>query len=95
MTHLLTFVLCLSGFMALALATERQQEILFARVLEAPAARGWRVFGWSALTVALIVAVHHWGWAFGLVVYSGHTSVCAGLTYLALVRLGHNAASRR
>lgn len=95
MTHLIMMAMCLTGFAALALATERQQEVVFARVLEVRVGRWLQVFGWSALAMALIVAVRHWGWALGLVICSGHTSLCAGLSYLILVFLGRFAPRHR
>lgn len=95
MIHLATFVFCLAGFAALALATERQQEIVYGRVLDARSTRRLRWLGWGALVVGLIVPVWGWGWAYGLVVYSGYTSLCAGLTFVALVVRGQRAAARR
>ncbi|VVD75421.1 DUF3325 domain-containing protein [Pandoraea fibrosis] len=84
MMPLYTFAICLVGFAALALATERQQTTLFGSVSHARTRYGRRV-GWTALTVALGVSVADQGWGFGLVTYSGQTSMAAGLVYLALI----------
>jgi hypothetical protein len=78
------------------LATERQQDELLGRTLPGGVARALRVVGWGLLLVALAAAVRNWGWAFGLVAYSGHTSVAAGVVYAAALlaaRRRANAAS--
>ena len=90
MTHVLMLLSSVAGFAALALATERQQEALFGGALSTRATRMLRLAGWVLLAVCLAVAVAHGGWGLGLVVYSGYTSLAAGLVYIALV-----AAARR
>jgi len=85
MTHLATFVLCLAGFAALALATDRAQHDILGRTLTARATRRLRIAGWSMLILALWLVVASMGWALGLVAYSGHTSAGAGVVFLALV----------
>jgi hypothetical protein len=85
MTHLLTFVACLLGFAALALATERQQFDLFRQSLAPRATNVLRLVGWSALAVALYVIVQAQGWGLGLVSYSGHTSLAAGVVLGGLI----------
>lgn len=85
MNHLGTFLLSLLGFAALALATERQQEIHLGRALASKATRCLRIAGWTGLFLALSIAVGSQGWAMGLVSYSGHTSLCAGLIFAALL----------
>lgn len=85
MSHLLIFLLSLLGFAALALATERQQEIHFGRTLASNATRRLRIAGWAGLLLALAIAVGSQGWGMGLVSYSGHTSLCAGLVFAALL----------
>lgn len=85
MTHLLPFVLCLLSFAALALAMERHQSELFARALAPPVTRLLRVLGWAGLLLALALLVRAQGWAMGLVSYSGHTSLAAGLVFGALI----------
>lgn len=85
MNHLGIFLLSLLGFAALALATERQQEIHLGRTLSAGSTRRLRFAGWMGLLLALAIAVGRQGWALGLVSYSGHTSLCAGLVFSALL----------
>ncbi|VVD93875.1 hypothetical protein PIN31009_01769 [Pandoraea iniqua] len=83
--HLTTFLICLAGFAALALATERQQQTFFNAILSRSRTRRLRIAGWGALIVALAVIVTRQGWGMGLVNYSGQTSAAAGLVYLALI----------
>ena len=85
MNHAFIFVPSLLGFAALALATERQQEIQFGRALAPRRTRALRLAGWGGLLLALALAVGSQGWALGLVSYSGHTSVSAGLVFVALL----------
>ncbi|MCI3205944.1 MULTISPECIES: DUF3325 domain-containing protein [Pandoraea] len=84
MMHVVTFFICLVGFAALAMATERQQETFFGGVSVART-RASRGLGWTALIVALAATVVHQGWGLGLVNYSGQTSMAAGLVYLTLI----------
>jgi len=85
MTHLAAFLLSTLGFAALALAMARHQEDLFGRTLAVTATRWLRVAGWAALLLALVVIVKAQGWGVGLVSFSGHTSLGAGLVFGALV----------
>ena len=85
LTHLLTFLICVAGFLALALATERQQDDLFGQALPSKATRALRLSGWSGLLVALYAIVQAQGWGMGLVSYSGHTSLAAGVVLGALI----------
>ena len=85
MTHLMLFVLSLMGFAALALAMARHQENIFGRLLSSRATHMLRIAGWALLGIALFVAVRSQGWSFGLVSYSGHTSLAAGIVFIALV----------
>ncbi len=55
MTHLLSLLLCLAGFAALACATQRQQEELFDRSLPRRATVWLRVAGAGFLLSALAV----------------------------------------
>lgn len=84
MSHFVTFALCLAGFAALALSTERQQEAFF-KTVSPTRTRNGRIVGWAALAVALGATVMHQGWGFGLVNYSGQTSMAAGLVYVTLI----------
>ena len=88
MTHVLAVVLCVSAFTSLALAMARQQKAVLGHSLSPNATRGLRAAGWGALALALWVAIRGQGWALGLVSYSGHTSVAAGVVYGALILNG-------
>jgi hypothetical protein len=85
MTHLLALALCLTGFAALALATRRQQRDLIGRSLSWTITIVLRLAGAGALVFALGVLVGWQGWGLGLVMFSGHTSLAAGLVYAVLV----------
>ena len=71
---------------------ERHQEALFHRQLSLRATRGLRIAGWLGLLAALAVAVRSQGWSLGLVSYSGHTSLGAGLVYGALIAFERRSA---
>lgn len=94
MTHLTAFLLSTLGFAALALAMERHQQDLFGHALATTVTRGLRVAGWAALALALVVTVQAQGWSVGLVSYSGHTSLGAGIVFGALV-VAERTRSRR
>lgn len=85
MIHLSSFILCLTGFAALAFAMDRQQRDLFGRPLPALATASLRVGGATALLGALGLLVAWQGWALGLVMFSGHTSLGAGVVHGALI----------
>lgn len=85
MTHLAVFLLSTLGFAALALAMERHQEDLFGHALATTTIRWLRVAGWAALLLALVLIVKAQGWGVGLVSFSGHTSLGAGLVFGVLV----------
>jgi hypothetical protein len=85
MTHALALALCLTGFVALALAVRRQQHEIIGRSLRRAAVRGLRVAGAAALLMALVVLVVRYGWSLGLVMFSGHTTLAAGVVYGALI----------
>lgn len=94
MIQLLTLSICIVAFGALALATGRQQEALFGRLLRTPTTRALRTAGWGALALALWLVAARLGWGLGLVYFSGQTSVAAGLVYLALIVRGRRRAAR-
>ena len=85
MTHLLALALCLIGFIALALATRRQQRDLVGYSLPWTVTIALRLVGAGALLFALGLLVSWQGWGIGLVSFSGHTSLAAGLVYAVLV----------
>ena len=85
MIHLLAGVLCLGGFTALAFATRRQQRDLIGRSLRRGLTLLLRLMGACALLLACGLLVDWQGWGLGLVMFSGHTSIAAGIIYLILV----------
>ena len=87
MTHLLAFVLCLTGFTALAFSTRRQQRDIIGRPLRVTTTYVLRVIGACALLLALGILVARMGWSLGLVMFSGHTSLTAAMVYCALIGL--------
>ncbi len=86
MNHLMSILLCLAGFAALACAMERQQQDIFGRILSRPITQKLRMVGACALLAALGVILAGQGWGLGLVIYSGHTSLAAGVVYCVLIR---------
>ena len=94
MTHLAVFLLSTLGFAALALAMERHQEDLFGHALAMAATRWLRMAGVAALLLALVLMVKAQGWGVGLVSYSGHTSLGAGLVFGALVVIARMRSRR-
>jgi hypothetical protein len=94
MTHLTVFLLSTAAFAALALAMERHQEDLLGHALPTQTTRALRVVGWAALLVALAVIVSAQGWGVGLVSFSGHTSLGAGLVFGALVVIERTTSRR-
>ncbi|CAD6517830.1 hypothetical protein LMG27952_00906 [Paraburkholderia hiiakae] len=87
-------MLCVPAFACLAMAMERHQETLFGALLSAAASRVLRCAGWSALFVALWLAVAGKGWALGLVWYSGCTSLGAGIVYGLLIVFAKRMSAR-
>lgn len=85
MIHLPVLLMCLLGFLALALGVQRQQEDVFGHFLPPRITRLLRLAGVCSLLAALWLLVAQQGWALGLVSYSGLTSVAAGIVYLSLV----------
>lgn len=95
MTHLPPFLCCLAGFAALALAMDRPQEQLWGRTLAPRAVRRLRIAGTVLLLAALGWLVRGQGWGLGLVAYSGHTSLAAGVVFGALVMHDRMRGRRR
>ncbi|MCA6108388.1 DUF3325 domain-containing protein [Bradyrhizobium cenepequi] len=85
MSHLLSFALCLAGFTALAFATNRQQRDIFGRPLRLTTTYVHRIAGACALLFALGILVARQGWSLGLVMFSGHASIAAGIVFCALI----------
>jgi hypothetical protein len=87
MNHLPAFVLCLAGFAALAFAMRRQQRDIIGRPLRPTITYALRVVGACALLIALGILVAGQGWSIGFVIFSGHTTITAGIVLCALI--GH------
>jgi hypothetical protein len=87
MNHLPAFVLCLAGFTALAFAMRRQQRDIIGRPLRLTTTYALRVVGACALLLALGILIAGQGWSIGLVIFSGHTSMTAGIVLCGLI--GH------
>ena len=85
MIHPLSFALCLAGFFGLAFATYRQQRDIIGRQLKLETKYILRVAGTCALLLALGLLVKSYGFSLGLVMFSGHTSLAAGIVYVALL----------
>ncbi|MCG6203211.1 DUF3325 family protein [Rhodopseudomonas sp. HC1] len=90
MIHALALAFSLAGFAALALATRRQQNEFLRRSLPRRIVTALRIAGSAALLVALILLVIARGWALGLVMFSGHTTLAAALVYAGLIIFGRN-----
>lgn len=85
MIHVLSLLLCLAGFAALACATQRQQDELFDCSLPRRTTIWLRAAGAGVLLLALAALLAWRGWGLGLVMYSGYTSLAAGLVFCALL----------
>ncbi|MET0222522.1 MAG: DUF3325 family protein [Tardiphaga sp.] len=95
MSHLLALLLCLTGFAALAFATRRQQRDILHRSLRRATTNALRMVGACALLLALGVLVRTHGWSLGLVMFSGHTSIAAGIVLGALIIFARTSATPR
>lgn len=85
MTHLLAFALCLAGFTALALAMRRQQRDVIGRAFRLPTTYALRAAGGGMLLLALGILIGWYGCGLGMVTFSGHSSLAAGVVYGGLV----------
>ncbi|MCD0419308.1 DUF3325 family protein [Rubrivivax sp. JA1024] len=95
MSHTVAQLLCLVGFSALAFGLRRPQHDILRRSLRRPVVLALRAAGACALLAALAVLVDASGWGFGLVKFSGHTTLAAALVYLALIGYGRRSAMRQ
>lgn len=95
MSHIPALVLCVLSFGALALAMERHQHDIWGRMLAASTTRWLRTIGWLGLCLALYVLVRTQGWGMGLVSFSGHTSLAAGVVCLAMIVHARQAGKDR
>lgn len=94
MNHLLPFLLCLAGFTALAFAMRRQQRDIFGGSLRLVTTYVLRVAGACALLLAFGILIAGHGWSLGLVIFSGHTSLAAGIVLCALIGYSRMSASK-
>lgn len=85
MMHFLSVLICLAAFGSLAMATDRAQIDVLGRELPPATTRALRTVGWALLLASLAIVVGAQGWGLGLVSYSGHTSLAAGMVFLALI----------
>lgn len=85
MIHLLALLLCLAGFTALALAVQRQQREIIGRPLSSTTTSTLRAAAVFALLLALGLLVASAGWSLALVMFSGHTTLAAGIVYCGLL----------
>ena len=85
LAHGLIFLPALTGFLCLALCMYRHQMDVFDREFSRHTVVLLRCAGWASLLISLFVAAHYMGWGFGLVAYSGHTSIAAGLVFSGLL----------
>lgn len=85
MRHLVVFALCLAGFTALAFAMRRQQRDIVGRSLQLTTTNILCGTGVCLLLLSLGILVAWQGWGLGLVMFSGHTSMTAGVVYCVLV----------
>ncbi|PZA13231.1 DUF3325 domain-containing protein [Rhodopseudomonas palustris] len=88
MSHALAQLLCLLGFTALAFGLRRPQHDILRRSLRRPVVLALRAVGTCALLAALAMLVGTSGWGFGLVKFSGHTTLAAALIYVTLIGYG-------
>lgn len=75
MIQLLTLSICIVAFGALALATGRQQEALFGRLLRTQTTRALRTAGWGALALALWLVAARLGWGSGSSISAGRPAL--------------------
>ncbi|WP_431287055.1 DUF3325 domain-containing protein [Roseateles chitinivorans] len=85
MMHVLSLLICVAAFAALAMATDRAQSDVLGRELPASQSKALRSAGWALLLASLALVVSVQGWGVGLVSYSGHTSFAAGVVFVALI----------
>lgn len=83
--HTVIFCVTLAGFFAACLASSRQQERLFGRMIHAAASATLRLVASAAFCAALAYAVHEAGWSFGFVIWFGHLSLAAGIVFFSLI----------
>lgn len=71
------FILSLSGFVLLALASEREGKLLLCRMPTMREKRFFRLLGWPLLALALVICVEGWRGNFGTVIWFGWLTMAA------------------
>lgn len=93
--HAVIFCITLSGFVAACMASPRQSERLFGRMIRAAAQVSLRLVAFAAFCAALVYAVHEAGWSFGLVIWVGYLSFAAGVVFIGLILLDRSRDIQR
>jgi len=44
-----------------------------------------RLTGWLGISAAYLLAISSWSFAIGTIFFTGHASLCCGITYLLLI----------
>ncbi|MGF6773783.1 lipopolysaccharide export LptBFGC system permease protein LptF [Paraburkholderia sp. GAS199] len=88
MMHAAVFGLSLCGFVAVCLASARQQQRLFNRPLSRSTTHAMRVAATVLFAASLGYAAHRAGWDVGLVIWFGHVSLAAAVVFVALMPFG-------
>lgn len=94
MTHVLTLVPSLAGFVLLLMAMARHQQDWLRRKLPPTTSRKLRGGGFALLALAFAAAVGGFGWAYGTLAWCGWMTVTALATVAAntnrerILRLG-------
>lgn len=73
------FLLSLTGFILLLLATARHHESWLGRKLTSPLGRALRLSGFMSLALAFVVAGAGVGWAYGTLAWFGWLTVAGAL----------------
>lgn len=71
------FILSLSGFVLLALASEREGKLLLCRMPTMREKLFFRLLGWPLLALALVICVKGWHGNFGTVIWFGWLTMAA------------------
>lgn len=83
--HAAVFLLGVLSFACLALSMARHQQDVFGAELRPAITRALSLCGWLLQAFALYLAGQALGWSQGLVAYSGHASLAAGVVFVLLM----------
>jgi len=84
MTDLATLAVALVGFAALALSMHRHHRDIFGKAPTVPRRLALRIAGWGLLGMSLATCIATFGWAIGLVHWTGLLTA-AGMTVALLL----------